>query len=242
MKIYKITYNINKDDVLASKLSKEIFDTVSGSMGNNTYKDIVVDDVCKLQLNTFNNIQGQQLRYDTFDIRSNFDFSQSNIYPPEIHVKLYFSSHFSNKNFNSLNNVILDAIKHELGHYYQYKNGKDSFEDISQEKSDGDILVDCINTRNYLLSNNELVPYIKGLVLQYKKSLSQKLYNKQNQEKLTFEAILDESLNGILFGNNDTNKNLAMQSKNWVKASEIISEIQKTIIKKAKQLYPFLNK
>jgi hypothetical protein len=81
MKIYKISYNINQNDILASKLSKEIFFVVQGNMRNNAYKEISVDNICKLHINTFNNTQGQ-LRYGTFDISASFDFAINDIYPP----------------------------------------------------------------------------------------------------------------------------------------------------------------
>ena len=239
MKIYKISYNVSQDDILASALTKEMFQIVSENMGRNAFRDIMVDDTCKIQFNTFNNINGS-LRYGTFDIGGNLDSSPNNFYPPEIQIRLSFSNQFSNQNFNQLYNVLLDAVKHELGHYFQYKNDRENMEYSYQEKNGNSIFDVAINTKNFLLSDMELIPYIKGLVFKYKKSISQKQYNQPNKPKITFEQILDDNLNGVLFRNNINNKNLSMQSPKWNEASEIISEIKKVIINKAKELYPFL--
>ena len=82
-----------------------------------------------------------------------------------------------------------------------------------------------------MLSDAELIPYIKGLVF---------LSKKEKKRHISFEDILDQNLNGLIFQNNEEFKKQIIRSSEWDEVSKIISKIKETIILRAKQLYPHL--
>jgi transposase len=225
--LYKLAYNVSKDDILASKISKDIFSVIKENIGKSFYKDMRVDSNCGLNLYTsYENYKA--LRYDTFDVRAFFSFSKEGYFEPSIRVDFVFSNQFSKKYFDKLYYVIFDALKHELGHYYQYRQKEKSlYNGNEDQKLSIDQLSLFINERNTLLSERELIPYIKGLVFTSKK---------QNKP---FTTVVDESLNSLFFGNIEL-KNKILTSPLGSKVSEIILEIKNVVVSKAKQLYPYL--
>jgi len=102
-------------------------------------------------------------------------------------------------------------------------------EDNQQEEATG-MLDFCLKKKESLLSEGEIVPYVKGIVFASKKS------------KKPFEQLLDENLNGLFFYNNSNFKNRMMKSPDWATISQIISDIKVTVINRAKQLYPYLRR
>lgn len=225
MKIYKIAFNINKDDLLASRLSKEIFEIIKNNIGKNIYKEINVDERCVLCLETFN--KRNIIENERFFVRALLDYSAIESYDPSIQVNIYFSNEFSQNDFNVFYGKLVESIGHEIGHYYQYRNNRNSMSNSEQEK-DEDFLNGCKKLKEFLLSEMEIIPYIKGIMTKSKKT------------KTMFETLLNENLNYLLFENNNDFKEQIINSKDWLEIDKIISEIKNTIIDKAKSLYPHL--
>jgi hypothetical protein len=195
--------------------------------GKNAYKEIDIDNRCKLNLNTFNGQMG--LDRIGFHIRASLNFSKNDLYTPSIEVSIWLSDKFSQQHFNNLYKFLVGAIGHEIGHYYQYRYERENMEESVQEKPYG-MLNRCIKIRGYILSRMDLIPYIKGLVIKHKK------------QNVSFEKVLDEDLNYLLFYNNSKYKMNVMRSQKWGEISEIISDIKNNVIEKAKQLYPHLRR
>jgi hypothetical protein len=160
--LYKFAYNVSKDDILARKLSQDIFLIVKDNIGKDIYRDIVVDNKCTLQLYcSFKNYKNFNLRYEAFDIKGFFSASSFDLYDPYIRIEISFSNKFSDKYFESLIYVLYDAIKHELDHYRQYKN-KEEYEYVDpNDFNRNNILEFYINRKNYLYLKEKLFPILK---------------------------------------------------------------------------------
>ena len=227
MKIFKIAYNINKDDILASKLTKEIFELIKNNIYKNSHNEIIIDENCLLSLDTLYN-QPEPLRFETFNISSHFSFWKNDNSNSEIIMSIVFSKNFSQKNFDKLNYKIYHIIKHELGHYCQFKNKENT--ETNHQQPAKEMLEYSIKLKNYILHSNETIPFIKGIVFEHKKRHE------------TFIKILDENLNYLLFNNNLELKNDTLKSKDWPKIHNEILSLRNTIINKAKEIYPHLKK
>lgn len=233
MKIYKIAFNVSKDDLLASKLSREVFETVKNNIGKNIYKEINVDETCKLQLNTQNNKTG--LTYAAFDISANSNFSNINFYAPTIQIDLRFSNIFSELYFDRLYYVIFSTIKHELKHYLQFKNKINHFDEdyesyFDYQNNTMSTLTKYEKLRDLLLSKTEINPFIVGIIFRSKK------------QGISFYKVLDEDLNRLFFRNNEEVKKYIMSLPEWGEVYNIMIEIRNVSIDKAKQLYPYLRR
>lgn len=225
MKIYKIAFNVSKDDLLASKLSKEVFNIVKENIGKHIYKEIDIDGKIKLALNVYKNQENYELRYKTFDINGSLDYSNIGQFSTSMQINITFSDDFSESNFNKLNFVLYNSIRHELSHYHQYKNGNIE-ENIPEPPTD--LLDYCIKLKNYISHRNEIDPYINGIVFEYKK------------EGGAFNIILDRSLNELIFNDDPLLKSKAQRSKKWTEINSLIIELKNMLINRAKQLYPHL--
>lgn len=226
---WKFSYNVSRNDRLASKLSQEIFFVVKENMFKNTFKEIGVDEICNLKL-YFSFKDYKDLRYETFDIEGYTSWSDEGYFDPYIRIDLEFANEFSSLYFDKLNYVLYDAVKHELDHYRQYKQGE-KHERIDRLQFNPQKPIDSfIDTKAHLLSEGELIPYIRGLVFTSKK------------QKLSFEIILDESIDGIFFGNNAGLKNKILSSLGGQEISNIMADIKLAVIDRAKKLYPYLRK
>jgi hypothetical protein len=111
MKIYKIAFNISKDDLLASKLSREVFNIIKENVGKHIYKEIDLDDKIKLSLNVYKNLENYKLRYGTFDVHGALNYSKNNLYPACIEISITFSNSFSSIFFDKLNFSTLSIKK-----------------------------------------------------------------------------------------------------------------------------------
>jgi len=226
---YKVSYNVSRDDVLASELSQNIFSAVKENMFKNTFKEMKVDDKCNLQL-YFSFGDYEDLAYETFGISGFTAWSEHGHFEPYIRIEIQFSNEFSNLYFDKLNYVIYDAVKHELDHYRQYKQKeKHERRDMSQFTSENQIDY-FVNTKDHLLSEGEIVPYVRGLVFTSKK------------QKVPFDTVLDKSLDAIFFWNNAELKNKVLSSLYGQEINQMLSEIKLGAINKAKELYPYLRK
>lgn len=225
--LYRISYNVSKNDVLALNISHNIFFFVKENLGRNLYTEIIVDKECKLYLYIFYN-RREELRYGTFNIEAFTDISKNRLFNPYMMVNLFFSNQFSELYFDTLNYIIYDAIKHELDHYRQYKNNEDVEENplIPGEN----LVASFINMRDSILLEQELVPYVKGLVFTSKK------------QNVPLPVIIDKNLDGLFFTNNIERKNQILNSIHGKRVREIMLEIKNSTINKAKQLYPYLRK
>lgn len=231
MKIYKIAFNISKDDLLASKLSREVFNIIKGNVNKHIYKEISIDEKYKCKLCVTTLINQDNLAYENFDISAYFNFHRNDLFDPVIAITISFSKDFSESHFNKLYFVILNAIKHELKHYYQYKNKIDSYENASEidyQNNTSEILNDFLNVKKDTISEYEIEPFVTGLIIKSKK------------QRIPFETILEEDLNRIFFRNNPENKKFMMSLPEWNDINNIFLEIKNTTINKAKQLYPYL--
>jgi hypothetical protein len=225
---YKISYNVSRDDVLASELSQNIFSAVKENMFKNTFKEMKVDDKCNLQL-YFSFGDYGSLRYETFDIEGYTAWSDHGYFEPYIRIDLKFDNRFSDRYFDKLNYVVYDAVKHELDHYRQYKQ-KEKHERSELPRFDPQKpIVGFIAAKNNILSEGEILPYIRGLVYTSKK------------QKVPFEIILDKSIDDIFFGNNKVFKSQIMSSVGQ-EINRLSAEIKLVIMARAKQLYPYLRK
>ena len=220
MKIYRLSYSISQDDVLAARLSKEIFAVIKENMGKDVFKEIKIDRECDFFLYTHNN--RADLIHDTFDIKAIFDYSKNKTFKPSIQMNINFSDKFPESSFDKMYYELFNAVKHELGHYCQYNN--DELEESVLEKS-SDYIESCKNLRDNILSNAELVPYIKGLVFASKKS------------KKSFAKLLDENLNGLFFYNDDAFRDKKEKSSEWSEINEIMLSIKREVMRVAIGLY-----
>jgi len=223
MKIYRLAYNVSKDDLLTSKISKEIFSIVKGQFGKNISKEIEIDKICKIYLN----ISYVNLSDSNYNIGGGFYFSKFDLFDPNIVINIDIFNSFSKLNFSEIYGQIFNTIKHEISHYYQYKTNRENMEIGSQDQEDGsDFLDSCIKISEYILSDIELEPYVKGLVFQSKKS------------NYPFATLLNDNLDYLFFKNK--NKNNIINSDFGHKINEMINRIKLTVTNKAKQLYPYL--
>jgi len=182
MKIYKIAFNISKDDLLTSKLSREVFDIVKENLNKHIYKEINIDPKYKCKLCVTTLINQDNLVHENFDISAYFNFHSNDLFDPTISITISFSKDFSESYFNKLYFVILNTIKHELKHYYQYKNKIDTSEDTSEidySNNASEILNDFLNVKKDTISEHEIEAFVTGLVIKSKK------------QKIPFETILE---------------------------------------------------
>ena len=91
-----------------------------------------------------------------------------------------------------------------------------------------DQLVRYRAVRDYLLSNVEAEAYIKGLLLSAKR------------QRIPFIKLLEDNLNGLFFGNNESYKSAIISSAIGEETTAIISEIKSSVISRVQQSFPNL--
>lgn len=244
--LYKFAYNINRDDVLTSRIVRDIFFIVKENMGINIFRQITVhkEDAatsksilsinknCELYLYTHNG-SFENLRYEAFDIRAITNISKGGqLFDPFMRVDLYFSYQFLEKYFDKLYYVLYEAVKHEMDHYRQYINRSVFWDDDleSQQLPIDDPLSQFINLRDSLLSERELNPYVKGLVFTSKK------------QNISFGIILNKNMDGLFFGNNTITKEKVLRSSIGERVNKILLEVRDKVASRAKELYPYLRR
>jgi len=231
---YKFAGFRNPNDLLAMKISRDIFTVVKDNIGKDTDRVFKVDKNCSLfvrilylgENDIYGEINSSNLKYNTFTIKADTNTSKNSLYNPFVRIGIFLNHQFSESDFESINYAIFDAIRHELEHYQQYKNkfNDEYFSPVIYK----DFIPMCNEYREYLLSTSEIEPYLKGLVFAAKK------------QKIPFDTILDQSLNGIFFNNNNALRDKILASNMGQEVEKIITDIRSKIIQRAKEIYPKL--
>lgn len=216
--LYKFAFR-NKNDLLALKISRDVFLVAIKNIGSEISTTINIEKKCNLFLHT--NISSvDRLRYGNFDISANTNISKSGIFSPFINLELYFNKKFFKNDFEKLNYVLYDAIRHEIEHYRQ----SDDLNGDEFVRTDN-ILDNFKNFKNYILSTQEMDAYVRGLVFSAKK------------QKIPFDIILDNSLRELFFLNDLEVEKEILNSIIGRDVDSIVSEIRIRIIDKAKEIF-----
>jgi hypothetical protein len=221
MKIYRISYNTSKDDLLTAKISREIFQVVKNNMGRDYGEKINIDDKCKLYLTIQNNKNDIGMR--PFYISAVFECNKYDFRYPHIVVNIDLSEKFSNLYLDKIYGYIVNAVGHEIGHYHQYKNEREILESTTDKWHSKDPIELSKQLGNRLLSNKEIIPFIKGIMIKSKKI------------KISFVDLLNENLNYLIPIND-----LKLDSSGISEINKIINNIRNVVIERARQLYPHL--
>jgi hypothetical protein len=108
----------------------------------------------------------------------------------KIIINLYLTNRFSDSEFNSLFYRLSEGVKHELDHKRIFNENPDSSKEIDyifEDLKDQDISRSFVPRVNYILSNVELEPYVRGL-----------MHRARKQGKL-FEDLISETINRVLY-------------------------------------------
>lgn len=183
----------SKYDLLANNATRDIFNIIKKEYLNNKnleksfeYKDAnyIIDLV----------LSHDNLLDKKFDMRANFYPPEENTkLPPYIEIKIILDINFSEKDFERLNYVIYEFIRHEYDHYYKCDNDiypdKEYYDNL--EKLQDMNLSDV--QRAQLVQKNVLNPYELDAYAQSIIQLSKK-------KKIRYQYILRETMDIMFFG------------------------------------------
>jgi hypothetical protein len=208
-------------------LSRQIFSTVKNNLKKDTGVTFRVDDQCNLFLQV-EYVGDVDLFGKNFFVNAFGNYSKGKLIqtPPAIHFHISLNDRFSALDFPRLYYKLYDAVRHELGHYWQYLDPNYVLTDDNTPIYNGDTISDYTELKNHIVSEQEIAPYISGLV-----------FSAQKQRR-PFTAILNENLDELFFENNATTKQRVLSSVIGREAAKIIQDITNRVISRAKQLYP----
>lgn len=230
--LYKFAFDRNKNDILSSNIGRRVFTLIKQNFGKDFAIDITdIKNSCKISLVVMyieTDKMDYKLRYNFFDVAASFNAPKDKsfaFFDPFIRIELTLINKFSSNNFPGLYYVVMDAIRHEVEHYNIYKNTKKSLADNDMPYG-GDYLGQCNLLKNKILSEEEIVPYLRGLVFSAKK------------QKRPFPQVLNDNLSSLFFYNNDIKREMTAEEIRNVNA--IIKEIKSKVISRAQQIFPKL--
>jgi hypothetical protein len=236
MKIYnkqhfllKLSFR-NKDDMVSNEMCKDIFSIIKNNQKSFTQSysgiqlNLTVTEKDSPQIEKIPN-----LKYGNFDINVHMEasFNGEEFQQGTINIEIILSNSFSKKDYQSLNYVLYEAIRHEIEHKNTFETigtPQEDYQEIFNNLSEKQNLIDhCQTISQYMLHPQELPSYAKSIYYYAKKS------------KKNYEQVIDEVLNRALFFND---LNIIQQSKTNKEIVNICRKIKKDIIKKIKAMFP----
>jgi len=225
--LFKTAFNRTKSQNLTMSLSRQIFNVIKNNFKKDTGTTLKVDNRCNLFLR-IEYVGNRDLYGKNFFVNAFGNYSKGKLIQtlPAIHFDVSFNNKFSALDFPKLHYKLYDAVRHELWHYWQYLDPNYVLTDNEAPIYNGDTISDYTELRNHIVSEQEIVSYISGLV-----------FSAQKQRK-PFSVVLNESLDDLFFENNISTKQKVLSSAIGREAETIISNIKNTVISRAQQLYP----
>ena len=222
MKIYKISESLkdcikvfafrNKYDIRANDVVRKIFDRIKNNkMGEFGEKDIWVE------------ISRQKIHKTTWE---NF-YINAYTKNDKIYITVFLNDDFSKKDYQKLNYVLYEAIRHELEHLDDFIEGKKPDEKYVQLYHDlrnqHDIKEHIEMVSQYILSDVEIDSYVKSIV-----------YVAKKQNKSVLEVI-EQIIKRAFFGNNSE---VMLEAMGDSETRGIIERTRKILRDKLKEYYP----
>jgi len=222
MKMYKTTDLLkkclmlfafrNKYDIQSNDLVRKIFDRIkSDRMGEFGEDEIWVE------------ISRQKIHNATFE---NFSVS-ANTKNGKIYVNIFLDKDFSEKDYQKINFVLYEVIRHELEHFDKYVMGEKPDEEYVQLYNDlrskHNIKEHVELVAKYILSPTEIDSYVKSII-----------YAAKKQKKPAIEVI-EMVIKRAFFGNDSVTMADALRD---MEIKVVVSGVREKLRGKIREYYP----
>ena len=215
----------NENDILATRIGNYIFEKIKADISADYFEDREEEGICAVKYNVRHINETTQLD-GHLKVSAHLFASKNDVFEPSISLDVLLYVGFSQNDFKILLDKVINAMCHEIEHYRDYE--KKTFEEYDEAIIRINYLTQCQEMRSRILSNQEIVPYIRGLVLIAKR------------DKKPFPVIVDEDLDRVFFENDKDFRTKVIAANISAEVAEIILDIKTKVIAKALTIFPNL--
>ena len=228
----------NKYDIAANEIIKGIFQEIVNN--RHSFLKEYPELKCEISITIINSNQDyfeykKGFEYRNFGIKAWNDalFSGNDFIYSNIFLEITLPKNFSNKDYNNLNYVLYESIRHELEHPYTFKSEKKPQDEYAERaekisnlgpiNSSEKLFENCKLMSEQITNSQEISPFAKSIYFVSKK---------KNQH---YENTIDEVLNRTFYHNNLENIKLGKEDKRII---SLFNDTKNKLIMKIQELFP----